>query len=120
MASLFDALSVFTYGVAILGGLLALLWIYNSTVKERRGILRRARRARDRAWERQINLGTLFQRLGFSAAAVATGVAILWFARGYYDKYHVHITRAYIVAAFILITAGTLAGILSYVFRDKE
>ncbi|HUU57559.1 MAG TPA: hypothetical protein VMW93_09465 [bacterium] len=120
MENLFDVLDIFTYGVAILGGLLAILWIYNSTIKERRGILRRARRTHDRALKRTVNTGILLQRLGFSAAAVATGIAILWFGRGYYGKYHVHIASAYFVVAVVLIAAGALAGLLFYLFREKE
>lgn len=120
MENLFDVLDIFTYGVAILGGLLAILWIYNSTIKERRGILRRARRTRDRALKRTVNRGILLQRLGFSVAAVATGIAILWFGRGYYGKYHVHIASAYFVVAVVLIAAGALAGLLFYLFREKE
>jgi hypothetical protein len=120
MEALFEALDVFTYGVAIIGGLLAVLWIYNSTIKERRGVLRRARRIRDPALARQINQGTFLQRLGFGAAAVATGIAILWFARGYYNKYNVHISPAYVVVAFVLIALGALGVLLSYIFRPKE
>ena len=62
----------------------------------------------------------LLQRLGFSAAAVATGIAILWFGRGYYEKYHVHISSAYYVVAAVLIAAGALAALLFYIFREKE
>ncbi len=120
MAALFEALDVFTYGAAIIGGLLAILWIYNSTIKERRGVLRRARRIRDPALARQINQGAFLQRLGFSAAAVATGIATLWFARGYYNKYQVHIAPSYIVVAFALIALGALGFLLSYIFRPKE
>jgi hypothetical protein len=121
MENLFDVLDIFTYGVAIIGGLLAILYIYNSTIKERRGILRKARGARrDPVLERRVNTGVLLQRLGFSAAAVATGVAILWFGRGYYEKYHVHISSAYYVVAAVLIAAGALAALLFYIFREKE
>jgi len=120
MENLFDVLDIFTYGVAIVGGLLAILYIYNSTIKERRGILRRARRVRDPVLERRVNRGILLQRLGFSAAAFATGLAILWFGRGYYGKYHVHIASAYYVVAAVLIAAGSLAALLFYIFREKE
>jgi len=120
MENLFDALDIFTYGVAIIGGLLAILWIYNSTIKERRGILRRARRAHDRALERQVNRGVLLQRFGFSAAAVATGIAILCFGRSYFGKYHVAISSAYYVVAVVLIAVGALAALLFYLFREKE
>ncbi len=120
MEALFEALDVFTYGAAIVGGLLAVLWIYNSTIKERRGILRRARRVRDPALERYVNQGALLQRLGFSIAAVVTGIAILWFARGYYNKYHVNISSAYVILAGVLITLGTLSALGSYIFRRKE
>lgn len=120
MENLFDVLDIFTYGVAIIGGLLAILYIYNSTIKERRGILRRARRVHDPVLERRVNKGILLQRLGFSAAAVATGIAILWFGRGYYEKYHVHISSAYYVVAAVLIAAGALAASLFYIFREKE
>jgi hypothetical protein len=119
MENMFDALDIFTYGVAIIGGLLAILWIYNSTIKERRGILRRARKMHDPALARQVNAGILLQRLGFSGAAVATGLAILWFGRGYYGKYHVHIASAYYVVAFALLITGALAAVLSYLLRDK-
>jgi len=113
-------LDVFTYGAAIVGGLLAVLWIYNSTIKERRGILRRARKIRDPALERLVNQGAFLQRLGFSAAAVATGIAILWFARGYHNKYHVNISSAYLILAGVLITLGTIGALVSYIFRRKE
>jgi hypothetical protein len=120
MEALFQVLDIFTYGAAIIGGLLAILWIYNSTIKERRGILRRARRIRDPAVERLVNQGAFLQRLCFSAAAAATGIAILWFARGYYDKYHVNISSAYIVLAAVLITLGTTGFLVSYIIRRKE
>lgn len=120
MEALFDALDVFTYGAAIIGGLLAVLWIYNSTIKERRGILRRARRVRDPALERLINQGAFLQRLGFSVAAVVTGIGILWFARGYHNKYHVDISSAYVILAGVLITLGTIGALVSYIFRRKE
>ena len=120
MGNLFDVLDIFTYGVAIIGGLLAILYIYNSTIKERRGILRRARRAHDPALQRRVNTGILLQRLGFSAAAVVTGIGILWFGRGYYGKYHVHISSAYYILAAALIAAGALAALLFYIFREKE
>lgn len=120
MEALFQALDVFTYGAAIIGGLLAILWIYNSTIKEQRGILRRARRTRDPAVERLVNQGAFLQRLGFSVAAVATGIAILWFARGYYNKYHVNVSSAYIVLAAVLITLGIIGLLVSYKFRREE
>jgi hypothetical protein len=120
MGALFDSLDVFTYGAAIIGGLLAVLWIYNSTIKERRGILRRARSVRDPALERLINQGAFLQRLGFSVAAVVTGIGILWFARGYHNKYHVDISSAYVILAGVLITLGTIGALVSYIFRRKE
>lgn len=113
-------MDVFTYGAAIIGGLLAVLWIYNSTIKERRAILRRARRIRDPALERLINQGAFLQRLGFSVAAVVTGIGILWFARGYHNKYHVDISSAYVILAGVLITLGTIGALVSYIFRRKE
>jgi len=118
--ALFEALDLFIYGAAVIGGLLAILWIYNSTIKERRGILRRAGKAGDPALRRLLKQGILLQRLGFSAAAAATGMAILWFARGYYQKYDVNIAPAYIVLAMVLIALGTAGALLSYLFRDKE
>jgi hypothetical protein len=120
MESLFEVLDIFTYGAAIIGGLLAILWIYNSTIKERRGVLRRARGVRNPAFERLVNQGAFLQRLGFSAAAVVTGLAILLFARGYYNKYNVDISPAYIVLAGVLITLGVLAVLASFIFRRKE
>jgi hypothetical protein len=120
MEALFEALDVFTYGVAIIGGILAVLWIYNSTIKERRGVLRRARSIRDPALARQIHRGVFLQRLGFGAAAATTGIAILWFARAYYNKYHVNISPAYVVVAVVLIALGALGVLLSYLFRPKE
>ena len=120
MESLFDVLDIFTYGAAIIGGLLAILWIYNSTIKERRGVLRRAGGVRDPAFERVVKQGAFLQRLGFSVAAVATGLAILLFARGYYNKYHVDISPAYIVLAVVLITLGALGALASFIFRRKE
>lgn len=120
MEALFDALDVFTYGAAIIGGLLAVLWIYNSTIKERRGILRRARKVRDPALVRLVNQGAFLQRLGFSVAAVVTGIGILWFARGYYNKYHVNISAAYVIVAGVLITLGTVGALVLYISRRKE
>jgi hypothetical protein len=120
MEELFEALDYFTYGIAIVGGLLAILWIYNSTIKERRGVERRAARVRNPAFERLVTKGALLQRLGFSAAAVATGVAILWFARGYYNKYHVNVATAYFYVAAVLIGLGTIGVILCMLFRNKE
>jgi hypothetical protein len=117
--NLFEALDVFTYAVMVLGGLLAILWIYNSTIKERRGVLRRARRAGNPAVERIVDRGIFFQRLGFGAATAATGLAILWFARGYYDKYHVNIAPAYFVAAAVLVGLGLVGMVLAYLFRPK-
>lgn len=120
MEDLFKALNVFTYGLAIIGSLLALFWIYNSTIKERRGVLRRAGKTADPALKRIVNQGVLIQRFGFSAAAFATGVAILWFARGYYQKYHVNVAAAYLVLAGVLIGLGIIGALLSYLFRPKE
>ncbi len=117
---MFEALDLFIYGAAVVGGLLAILWIYNSTIRERRGILRRASKAGDPALGRFVKKGILLQRLGFSAAAVATGIAILWFARGYYQKYDVNVAPAYIVLAIALVALGSAGALLSYLFRDKE
>jgi hypothetical protein len=118
--ALFEALDLFIYAAAVVGGLLAILWIYNSTIKERRGILRRASKAGDPALGRFVKKGILLQRLGFSAAAVATGIVILLFARGYYQKYDVNIAPAYIVLAMALVALGSAGALLSYLFRDKE
>ena len=82
--------------------------------------MRRARRIRDPAFERLVNQGAFLQRLAFSAAAVATGIAVLWFARGYYNKYHVNISSAYVILAAVLITSGTIGILVSYIFRLKE
>jgi len=118
--ALFEALDIFTYGAAIIGGLLAVLWIYNSTIKERRSILRRAGKTRDPALRRLVDQGIFLQRVSFSAAAFATGVGILWFARGYHHKYNVNIASAYVVLGGVLIGLGILGALLSYLFRHKE
>ena len=120
MEALFRALDVFTYAAAVIGCILAVLWIYNSTIKERRGVLRRAGRTSDPALKRIVNQGVFLQRVGFSAAAFATGVAILWFARGYYQKYHVNIASGYLVLAGVLMGLGIIGALLSYLFRHKE
>lgn len=116
---MFRALDVFTYAAAVIGCILAVLWIYNSTIKERRGVLKRARGTGDPALKRVVNQGVFLQRVGFSAAAFVTGVAILGFASLYYQKYHVDIASGYLVLAGVLMALGTIGAVLSYLFRHK-
>jgi hypothetical protein len=118
--ALFEALDVFSYGVAVVGGALAILWIYNSTLKERRGGLRKKHLQPDPVLARQLKLGVLFQRLGFCAAALTTAAAILWFARAYYGKYGVNVAGGYLLLAFVFAAAGVAGFLLTLIAHNKE
>ncbi len=117
---LFNAVDILTYGLAAVGGALAVLWIYNSTVKERREMVRRARRYHNPALSRHLRRGAFYQRLGFCAAAVLTGLAILWFASRYHNRYGVNIASGYFVLAVVLTASGLIGATLSFLWRKKE
>lgn len=120
MEALFQVLDLFTYGAAVFGGLLAVLWIYNSTLKEQRELIRRAGKKGDPTLRDILERGAFVQRLGFCAAAVATAAAVFWFARTYHAKYGVDVSPAYIAAAVILALVGVLGTALILWGRRKE
>ena len=115
MEALFRALDVFVYAVGIIGGAAAIYWIYNSTNKERRALLRHKGPGGNPAFARVIRQGILVQRLAFAAAAVVTSGGILWFALAYHRKFHALISPAYFVVAGALAAAGVATAVVSWV-----
>ena len=112
---MFRALVVFVYAAAVIGGLTAVYWIYNSTNKERRALLRQKGPGGNPAFARVIRQGILAQRLAFAAAAVATSAGILWFALAYHRKFYAWISPAYLFLAGVLAAAGVGTAVVSWV-----
>ncbi len=120
MEQLFGILDALVYGAAVIGGLLAVLWIYNSTVKERRDLIRRAGKSRDPALRRTLTQGLFYHRMSFSVAAAATSLAILWFARAYRARHGADVAPAYIIFAIVLAVGGVAGAALALWGRRKE
>lgn len=106
-----EGLDYLLMGVAIIGGLLMILWVYNSTNKERRRILHANRDIENQKEIRKIlDKGEFWQKIIFALAFVGTGIVILVFALLYYNRYEISINTLYYYSAgaFILLGIGTI------------
>jgi len=102
-----DGLDYLLLGAALIGGLLMVLWVYNSTNKERRQMLR-ANRGIDQKDIREIlDKGEFWQKIIFAIAFAVTGIVILIFALVYYIENQVSIAGLYYYAAGAFIFLGT-------------
>lgn len=119
MLDIFSFLNYITFAAAVIGGFLAVLWIYNSTLKERREIMRRHARLDGRYVARALERTALWQRLCFSVAALGTAAAIFTFAWVYRRRHGVDISPAYFGLASALGLAG-VAGIVAFAWRRKK
>ncbi len=120
MEALFQTLDYLAVGAAAVGGALAALWIYNSTLKERRELIRRFGKRPDGVVRRELERGAFFHKLTFCAAAAATAGAILWFAYAYRRRYGADIAPAYITCAALLAAVGILTAVVLVMRRRKE
>ena len=105
-----EGLDYLLLGAAIVGGLLMLLWVYNSTYKERRQIQRANREVDQKQIRDIIEKGEFWQKIIFALAFAVTGVIILVFALIYYIRFHISIAALYYYAAgaFVLLGFATI------------
>lgn len=120
MEELYGILDVFVVVAAVIGGGVAIFWIYNSTNKERRALLKKVSPGRDPAYARQLRFGIFIQRIAFAAAALVTGAGILAFSFAYAGKRGHHIAPAYLVAAGVFALVGIIIGLLAYTNWRKD
>jgi hypothetical protein len=108
---MFQVFDVIFAVVAVAGAILCILWVYNSTNKERTQFIRRTKAFRNRALMEELERGARYQRIAFASAFVGTGVIILVFEYFYWRKYGVLIAAGYnyATAAFIVLGAAALA-----------
>ncbi len=105
-----EGLDYLLLGAAIIGGLLMLLWVYNSTNKERRQMLRANRQVDQKQMREILDRGEFWQKIIFALAFAVTGVGILVFALIYYVRFGMSIASLYYFAAgaFILLGIATV------------
>ncbi len=105
-----EGLDYLLLGAALVGGLLMLLWVYNSTNKERRQMLRTNREVDQKQIREILERGEFWQKIIFALAFAVTGVIILVFALVYYVRFDVSIAALYYyaAAAFILLGIATI------------
>lgn len=105
-----EGLDYLLLGAAIIGGLLMLLWVYNSTNKERRQILRVNREVDQKQMREILDKGEFWQKIIFALAFAVTGVVILVFALVYYIRFDMSVAALYYYAAgaFILLGIATI------------
>ena len=105
-----EGLDYLLLGAAIIGGLLMLMWVYNSTNKERRQLLRANREVDQKRMREILDRGEFWQKIIFALAFAVTGVVILVFALVYYIQFNMSIAVLYYYAAgaFILLGLATV------------
>lgn len=116
---MFDATNIAFAVIAVVGAVLCILWVYNSTNKERLQFLRRARAFRSRAMMDELERGARYQRIAFASAFIGTGSLIFAFEYFYWRKYGVPIASGYNYAAGALIALGALTLVISLLTRNK-
>ncbi|MCP4231122.1 MAG: hypothetical protein GY771_13365 [bacterium] len=105
-----DGLDYLLLGAALIGGILMILWVYNSTGKERRQMLRANREVNQKTIRNILERGEFWQKIIFALAFAVTGVIILVFALVYYVRFEVAVNALYFYAAtaFILLGIATI------------
>lgn len=119
LALMFQVFDVIFAVVTVAGAILCVLWVYNSTNKERTRFIRRTKAFRNRALMEELERGARYQRIAFASAFVSTGVVILVFEYFYWRKYGVPIAPGYNYAAAALIVMGTAALAIALIRRNR-
>lgn len=110
---MFQALNIIFAVVAVAGVVLCILWVYNSTNKERIQFIRRTKAFRSRAIMEELERGARYQRIAFASAFIGTGALIFTFEYFYWRKYGVPISAGYNYAAGALIIIGAVGLLVS-------
>jgi hypothetical protein len=105
-----DGLDYLLLGAALIGGILMILWVYNSTGKERRQMLRANREMDKKQMHDLLDRGEFWQKIIFALAFAVTGIIILVFALVYYVRFEIAVNALYFyaAAAFILLGIATI------------
>jgi uncharacterized membrane protein YedE/YeeE len=119
LAFMFQVFDVIFAVAAIVGAVLCVLWVYNSTNKERTRFIRRTKAFRNRGLIEELERGARYQRIAFASAFVGTGVVILVFEYFYWREYGVGIAAGYNYAAAALIFLGAVALLVAFIRRNR-